>query len=329
MKMNTIFVKFCFNILFIIYAISAKQYEGTIGQYPIYLNLIAPANDGTIQGSYFYQNVGQNIRLSGEKKGLSLTFSEYNAEKVTGQFICAIKDEAITGKWISGNGKKKLIVTLKECDSIRMADAQQEALLNVYDLEAISPENESDEESKDCYHTDLFYYFKNKYIRSLNIGTSYTCGPYPSGTNILKTYSTETRTDILFWQEIDSIKLPTLISLFKKELQKQLTECRNQYPDSEWIHVFDGWVTPPNISESEIKTNPQKALDKIFTVYNVVDMLKEFNIEPNGHLKLSCCGYFGIPHVRAAMDFCGVIEKSINDLSYFLKPNSILNKIKG
>jgi hypothetical protein len=230
------------------------------------------------------------------------------------------------GTWTSGNGKKKLKVMAKECASQALKDSQQEAQLNAYDQELLkSTYPVEEEDDKECVTREITYDFTNRYIRSLQLCANYSCGAYPSGQSVCKNYDAQTKKDIDFWQEIDPKRIEELKVFLTKETQKKLIECRTEYADSEWINIFSN-SSYSLVSESELETDPENALDKIFTVNDVVTMMNEFYITSEG-VRLGRCGYFGFPHVIMAMDFCGYVDLSPKALDQYLKFDSILKKI--
>ena len=305
----------------------AASYQGSIGSYPIWIDIGISAQDGRIEGSYFYEKTGISIPLEGTQKGNSITLTEHDDQgKVTGQFICSINGNEMAGTWTRESGKKRLKVMAKECTSQALKDSQQEAQLNAYDLELLNSTYPVEEEDdNECITSVITYDFKNRYIRSLHLDASYSCGAYPSGQSVCKTYETQTKKDIDFWQEIDPKRIEALKVFLTKETQKKLIECRTEYADSEWINIFSN-SSYSLVSEAELETDPEKALDKIFTVNDVVTMMNEFYITSEG-VRLGRCGYFGFPHVIMAMDFCGYVDLSSKTLDQYLKFDSILKKI--
>jgi hypothetical protein len=312
-----------FFVLFFSVMVFANSYEGTIGKYPVWISFDAHLPDGNIKGAYFYSSTGIDIQLEGKKVGNTFSFTEYDkSRKLTGKFQCTIAGNELSGTWINSNGKKKLEIKAREANPERMKEAQCEAHVDSHDQEMLKAAFPKDE----CTNPSLSYDFKNKYIRSIQLIAEYTCGPYPSSESRRNVYNVLTGKDINFWNEIEPKKVAEAKAYLQSETQKKFKECRAAYPDSEWVNAFTSYPGNSGVSEEDLKENPKKALDKIFTVSKADEIMTEFYIDSEG-AKLGRCFLFEFAHVIQAMDFCDYVVFSPNVLKKFLKGNSILLKI--
>ena len=296
----------------------ANTYKGKVGSLPIFLDLDIPKNDGEVRGIYFYQKGGAVLRLEGTKHIDSIKLFEddlYN--KVTGRFLFKMEGGNLIGQW--ENDHKLLSFVASPFKSALMEQARQKAL-DDYDLDLLNFEFMADDE---CWHKWITYYCRTKYIRSIVLNVE-GCN-YPIGQWVAKNYNTKTLDEITFWDEIDSNQINALKEITRIDIQKQLVNCRAQYPDSVWLQVFSGW-NPCELTKEQIKADPLKALDSIFTVKNVEIMLDEFTVTTKG-VQLNGHSYFGFSVALSSMDFFGNVEMPFNELQKYLKSDSILRKI--
>ncbi|MFA0961169.1 hypothetical protein AB9P05_05155 [Roseivirga sp. BDSF3-8] len=86
-----------------------KLFAGTIaGKYSIRLLIERLYNDHSLGGKYYYERVGQGIRISGNLEGKTLTLREYNEDsEQTGSFDLILNEDhtKATGTWTSSAGK--------------------------------------------------------------------------------------------------------------------------------------------------------------------------------------------------------------------------------
>lgn len=94
---------------------SYKKFSGSIGAYPIMLDMIKI--NKRIYGSYYYVKMGIPIQIGGEEKDKNrFTLNEYdNKGELTGMFECTfITESVIEGTWQNPKTKKTLPVKLQE-----------------------------------------------------------------------------------------------------------------------------------------------------------------------------------------------------------------------
>ncbi len=103
----------CLMLLFgaLLPALSAQRfyYTGTInGALAVQMELSFDGNQ--VRGHYFYETVGADLDLDGNRVGSSLAMEELVDGKVTGGFTGRLSADlrAITGAWISPDGARKL-----------------------------------------------------------------------------------------------------------------------------------------------------------------------------------------------------------------------------
>ena len=92
-----------------------KKFSGTIGNYPIVVDLIK--NKKRIYGTYYYVKMGIPIQISGEEKEKNkFSLNEYdNKGELTGTFECVfVSESVIEGTWQNPKTKKLLSVKLQE-----------------------------------------------------------------------------------------------------------------------------------------------------------------------------------------------------------------------
>lgn len=297
----------------------AKTYEGTIGTYPVGMN-IALTNAGKIEGTYFYQKSGVNIALTGVKQGSSITLTEHDPRgKKTGTFLCTEDGLEISGKWTSADGKKELPVVLTEISADKLQKIQQAAQLDAFDRKLLPAKDK-------CYEANLTYTFKNEFIRSLIINIDHLCGPYPSSETTRKTYNTQTKKDIDLWNELDPARIEDFKTYLNQETQKKFDNWRAQTSDKEWEEIFSTFSCGQYPKNAE-QDNPQE-WEEIFVVKDATRIMTEFYVDKDG-VHIGRCNYCEFPHVIQALDFCGDIILTPSILDKYLKEDSILRKIQA
>jgi hypothetical protein len=313
-----------FFIIFILKTPHAATYEGTIGIYHVWMDIDIEAQNGEIQGSYFYQKDGINLRLNGKKTGDSISLSGYDQfGNVNGRFLGVRKEKGINGEWINQDSQNKLAVALKESDPKKMKELQQNTLLDEKDQEMLDSEFPEDQ----CNIPAITYNYKDKYIRSLTLSSKYTCGEYPRLVTMHKTYNAQTGEKIIFWDEIDSSRIDMFKSWLQKETQKKFNDLRSNFSEVEWINIFRQY--PPQSSDPDVDFygNPKESLIKVFTIRDASEIMDGFYIGSDGKVRLGCCNYFGFPDNALYMDFCDDVIISPAVLKSFVKKNSVLMKL--
>jgi hypothetical protein len=262
--------------------------------------------------------MGFNIRLDGIKKGDSINLSEKDPTgKISGKFNCHYEINTISGKWISNDGKRTLEVKVQKKDST-LFERDRQIALDSFDLRLFKTEfpdsilSEHDTRS-------LHYTFKNRNLRSLRMEGCST-GAYTTFNTIVKTYNTATGSQINIWDELDKERSIQFKAVLTKLAQKQLTACRKQISDTEWISALSSC----HYSNFE---GDEKGLNRLFTIKNVSEVMNVFYVDSNG-VNFECPSYFGLPHVLQGLDFHGHVIINFHELEKYLKPNSILcNKV--
>ena len=312
-------------LIFTLTKLYATTYEGTMGIHHIGMDIDIKAQNGEIQGSYFYQKDGINIPLKGKKTGDSISLCEYDEfGNVKGRFLGVKKEKGITGEWTSiDTPPKKLAVALKESDPKKMKELRQNTLLDEKDQEMLDSEFPEDQ----CNVPAISYNYKDKYIRSLTLSSKYTCGEYPRLVTMHKTYNAQTGEKINFWDEIDSNRIDIFKSWLQKETQKRFNDLRSNFSETEWINAFR--QNPPQTNDPDVDFygNPKESLIKVFTIRDASEIMDNFYVGSDGRVHLGCCNYFGFPDNALYMDFCDDVIIGPAMLKSFVKKNSILMKL--
>jgi hypothetical protein len=103
--------------LLLINSLHAQIYKGTIGKFPIWLNLEYTDANGEIYGTYFYQSQGLDIPFLGTMKGNQLTFragSRFLEDKDLELFKLLKKGKNLSGEWLYKGKKLKVLLTVTD-----------------------------------------------------------------------------------------------------------------------------------------------------------------------------------------------------------------------
>lgn len=102
-----------------------QRLEGTIGAYPIHMNLLRSTEPGNpeplrLSGSYYYDRIGRPIQISGFLQQDTLIISEPGRiEGEPHQFSLVLKEGGgYTGVWVNGNTGRSLRVDLRLPDQV-------------------------------------------------------------------------------------------------------------------------------------------------------------------------------------------------------------------
>ena len=304
----------CFIVFGCVMTSNAQSYEGYISEsLPVWVDLIIPANDSTVTGTYFYKKDGGIIPLSGPVNGKQITLNETNKDGVcTGIFSCVNFGDSITGKWSKPNSAKSSSVKLYKTDvSLKLfATIPAAAKLILSDGKTLNNEltEYAGEGSK---KPKLVYLFAEKNILSISFAWE-TMGAYLSSGTIYHTFDLTNNKEISLLNEINPDKLSALKSKIKTVIQKELDEHRKQYTQQDWIDAF----------------GDKETFEKSFTVSETGDNILVNWYLKRGVLTVVIDNYFGFPHVIQAMDFSGEWKSSFTELRLYLKENSILKNIQ-
>jgi hypothetical protein len=319
----------------------AQAFEGTInGKLDVWFDLAMPSSDGPVSGSYFYIKVGEDIQVSGVKKGNSLSLNEYgDGEKITGVINCIMRKDSITGTWKKPKGKTALPVALIRANpafgkyekmlngkDLRLLDGTVlSEELNSYSGEGYLDENENPTKSTPALDAT----YENDDILSVSFSWAYM-GAYPSYGTVYHTFDLKTNSELSLWDQIDNGKMDEFNSLLCQQIQPKLDETRESYPDSEWQDV----LAPLEDSE-----DPESAIDSIGEYFHCTDVRKAsphsgiqkginyFLDSTSLHFVLD--NFFEFPHVIQAMDLFGEASIPLDDFKKYLKKESPLRRISA
>ena len=100
--MKTILALFFLMSVFSITS-AAHTITGTIGKYPIEM-LIETTNweTGDFTGKYRYEHKESYLELEGQVLGTVIYIEEFYKQEITGHFYLELKENQLTGKWLSG-----------------------------------------------------------------------------------------------------------------------------------------------------------------------------------------------------------------------------------
>jgi hypothetical protein len=311
--MKTLFLV-CFISLGFVLISKAQCYEGYIsGNLPVWVDLIIPANDGAISGTYFYKKDGGIITVSGTISGNHIILNETDKEgKITGIFTCTDFGDSITGSWEKPNSAKGLSVKLNRTDVsfktyAKIPDAGKLILLSGRTMKDELAENAGEGGKK----PKLVYLFAEKNILSISYDWE-TMGAYLSTGTIYHTFDLTKNTEISLLKEIDPGRLPALKSKIKVVVQKELDEHRKSYTENEWIDAF----------------GDKETYEKSFKLSETGDNLLGNYYLKSGILTGLVDDYFGFPHVIQAMDLSVVWKMPFTEFGSYLKAGSVLKNLK-
>lgn len=101
-------MKYCWGIMLVFCTLhlEAQTYEGTIGEYPVFLELDTDYEDKRATAFYFYKSQLRNIFLDGSQSDTEIVlFEEYSTkEKQKELFTLSLNGDKISGVW-QNNGK--------------------------------------------------------------------------------------------------------------------------------------------------------------------------------------------------------------------------------
>jgi hypothetical protein len=317
----------------------AKIYEGKVGPYPVVLSLEIGPKDGEVSGVYYYVRKNAKtvlINLAGKRSRDAVTLHESLQEgEETGQFDLVMAGREIGGTWHSLDGQRQHRVALTQISTEPRRVALSNAILDALDqrLRPVADSGQStsglDEAGCGPYQSDLSYLLKNDFIRSLRIWSSYPCGPYPNAENGFVTYNAQTRKPISIWEEIDPSREAAFRAHILNAARLKLDAWRRSFSDEEWVNVLGlAGEQPPNSDSASDAAGRRKRVAGFFASLDPMEIVTSFYVSGDG-VHLGRCGLWGLPHVAAAMDYCDDIVVGPRELEGYLKPNSILRKIKA
>ncbi|MBL0202193.1 MAG: hypothetical protein IPP81_19155 [Chitinophagaceae bacterium] len=137
-------------------------------------------------------------------------------------------------------------------------------------------------------------------------------GAYYSSGIIYHTFDLTINKEISLLKEIDPLKLPTLKSKMKLQIQNELDKVHKDFTEEDWINAFGDKVT----------------YNKSFKVTAIENNLLENYYFKNGKLNILITDYFGFPSATKNMDLTFEITIPFSELDIYLKENSILNNLK-
>lgn len=316
---------FGISLLFLASAFG-ESFEGFIGDHPIWMDLTLPAQDGPVQGSYFYKKVGTPIPLKGEKRGDKLKLDEKDTRgKVTGTFACAFQGRGLAGTWGKPGAKKGLAVRLPITDPAYKAHAVHKFTdLKLLEEGTLAESIASFIGDDTSNHIEVDYLYDQRNILSVDIGWS-GMGAYPVSGTTHYLFDLKRRKQVSIWDEIDAAGLKRIWKVLGPKLDAELKDHRKAFPDSEWVSA----LRKPDEEEEGDWEDPGKKLDGIFSVSRTVPAPGLFNA---GYLDSTTfhfvsSDWFRFPHVIQAMDVYVGIPMPITELVTYLKPGSFLRNL--
>lgn len=305
----------------------AEFFQGSIGRYPIWMNLSIPQADDSVRGEYFYAKQGEPIPLRGMRARDSAHLEERDVGmELTGELHFAIRRQSLRGIWRREAGGKALVFAVKPVSAKayhRAAIDARNRRLDREDSSRISRDREGSDTSHDsennCEKADqVSYHFKNDHIRSIQVFHDMSvCGGYPNGESEFITYNAGTGEGISFWEEVDSASRGTLQSIVKARMQKLLTEHRRRQSDSLWMEVLQD----ASLDSSARNAQGEPILDRVFSADH--PFTEYFYVSENG-IELVWRSDHGFPHVMQALEFHDGFTLTFADLDRFLKTRSAL-----
>ncbi|MGA2506564.1 MAG: hypothetical protein ABSF80_03715 [Chitinispirillaceae bacterium] len=324
MKKSTILIA----LFFLAAEIQAQSYEGYIENIvytlPVWVDLVIPASDGTVTGTYFYKQYGSSIILTGTKTGSRFDLIEKDDnQKITGTFTCTDFGDSIKGKWKKKKKGDSASVRLYKTDPAYKKLAKIPRADKLVLKSGISLQAEVDNftaQNYDGSKSTITIQFAEKNLLVISTRWWSSGGAnYPDMHSSFHTFDLTTNKEISLPHEIRIDKTAALDDRSCAECKKQLLENRKRIPDAEWIKIFRG-------EEKEMKP-----LDEYFmlpdSACNGLNDNDEFLLEHDSIAIFTIHGYFGFPNVIQCMDFDCCVELSYKELETYLKPTSILRNL--
>jgi hypothetical protein len=330
-------LRYLFFILLISVSAFTQSYEGTIGKYPVWFDLIVPDTNGAVKGSYFYKKHKKGMNLQGSKNGQNLQLTETDVKKaITGYFDCKYFGDSIKGTWSKKQGKAPSlnIVAYKTNPRAReyfKTDALEDLPLSDGrtfrdELERFSKEmNEHAETSEEKLVPEISCCQTGNFL-TLDITWQWSSGPYPDGGTWGRyLYDLKAKREIDFYDQIAPEKRESFSNGLCTEFQKQLNAYRKRYPDSEWIQPLTGWLNGQDDGPRRVVTT--HTVDSIFSTISCRNTGQVSGIDNSGVELLLCEHYFYFPHVIQGMDFLCTVKIPFTELDSCLKLDSPLREL--
>jgi hypothetical protein len=295
--------------------IQAQSYEGYIsGNLPVWIDLNAPANDGTLSGSYFYKAKTGTITLTGSKKDSTLILNETdNTGAVTGIFNFVDYGDSLSGKWQNPKSGKFLPVAAFKTDPAFKTSARIPGINKLMLADGKSTLKSvlvggTLEKGK---LPKVIYSFAERGIISCNFEWQ-TMGAYPSSGIEYHTFDAATAKEITLLQEIKDTQLPKLLNKIKEQLQAGLDAYRKTHTNDEWLEAFPDQAT----------------LDSAFKVGEPTDKLCDNFCLDNRTFFIVIDNFFDLPHAAQEMDYSVKIPVPLSELLSYLRDDSIFQRLK-